>query len=75
MSNKPISPPPMGSNRAQRFAEQANGPETGLAAEILDFVRHNKKWYLLPVLAVLMMLGLLIALSGTGLAPFIYPLF
>ena len=66
---------PAESSQAQRFAEQATASETGLVAEIVDFLRENKKWYLAPVLAVLLMLGLLIVLSGTGLAPFIYPLF
>ncbi len=66
---------PADSVRARQFAEQAMASEAGLVAEIVDFLRHNKKWYLTPVLAVLLLLGLLIVLSGTGLAPFIYPLF
>ena len=43
-----------------------------LLAEFLDFLRHNKKWWLLPILLVLLLFGVLIFLSGTGAAPFIY---
>jgi hypothetical protein len=43
-----------------------------LVAEFFDFLRHNKKWWLLPILLVLLLFGVLIFLSGTGAAPFIY---
>jgi hypothetical protein len=44
--------------------------------ELWEFVKHNKKWWLLPLLVTLLAFGLLIFLSsGTGLAPFIYTLF
>jgi hypothetical protein len=43
-----------------------------LIGELWDFLRHNKKWWLLPILVVLLLFGVLIFLSGTGAAPFIY---
>ncbi len=43
-----------------------------LLGELWDFLRHNKKWWLLPILIVLLLFGVLIFLSGTGAAPFIY---
>jgi hypothetical protein len=45
-----------------------------LLAEFWQFLRHNKKWWLLPILVVLLVFGVLIFLSGTGAAPFIYTL-
>ncbi|MCO5052751.1 MAG: DUF5989 family protein [Verrucomicrobiae bacterium] len=39
------------------------------------FLRHNKKWWLIPILVVFLIFGLLILLAGTGVAPFIYTLF
>jgi len=39
------------------------------------FLKQNKKWWLLPVLIMLLIFGVLLVLSGTGLAPFIYTLF
>ena len=44
-------------------------------AELWGFLCQNKKWWLLPILAVLLLFGLIIFLGGTGLAPFIYTLF
>lgn len=49
-----------------------SGQPPTLAAELWDFLRHNKKWWLLPILIVLLLFGVLIFLSGTGAAPFIY---
>ena len=43
-----------------------------LLGEFWEFLRHNKKWWLLPILIVLLVFGVLIFLSGTGAAPFIY---
>jgi len=47
----------------------------GLLGELWGFLKENKKWWLLPILIILLIFGLLIVLSGTGLAPFIYTLF
>jgi drug/metabolite transporter superfamily protein YnfA len=47
----------------------------GFFGELWGFMRQNKKWWLLPILVVLLLLGLLMILSGTALAPFIYTLF
>jgi Family of unknown function (DUF5989) len=44
-------------------------------AELVMFIRHNKKWYLIPVVISIFLLGILIALGSTGAAPFIYTLF
>jgi hypothetical protein len=50
-------------------------PRGGFLRELWGFLAHNKKWWLLPLLMALLLFGLLIFLSGTGLAPFIYTLF
>jgi hypothetical protein len=46
-----------------------------LLTEICAFLKENKKWWLVPILVVLLLFGFLIVLSGTSLAPFIYTLF
>ena len=53
-------------------SEQRRG---SLLRDLWGFLKHNKKWWLLPILIILLVFGLLIILSGTGLAPFIYTLF
>lgn len=46
-----------------------------LVGEFLDFLKQNKKWWLLPIVLVMCVLGLLVFLSGTAVTPFIYTLF
>jgi len=47
-----------------------------LIKEFLLFIRQEKKWWLVPLIAVLLLLGLLITFAGSSpLAPFLYPLF
>lgn len=44
--------------------------------ELWDFMRVRKKWWLGPIIVVLLLLGTLLVLTqGTALAPFIYTLF
>jgi Family of unknown function (DUF5989) len=47
----------------------------GFVREVMYFLREKKKWWLLPVLLILLPFGLLMILSGTAAAPFIYTLF
>jgi hypothetical protein len=51
------------------------GASSNLVVEFLDFLMHNKKWWLLPILLVLGFFGLLVVFSGSAAAPFIYTLF
>ncbi len=47
-----------------------------IIAEYLEFLKDNKKWWLMPIVISLLLLGLLIVLTkGSALAPFIYTLF
>jgi len=57
------------------FERQAAGKQPGFFAQFLHFARHNKKWWLTPILILLLLAGLLIVLGGSGIAPFIYTLF
>ena len=57
------------------FARPAEEEPMGLIAEFWDFLKHEKKWWLTPIIVVLLLLGVLIFLSGTVAAPFIYPIF
>lgn len=47
-----------------------------LAKEFLGFIWQEKKWWMIPLVAILLLVGaLMIFASGSPLAPFIYPLF
>jgi hypothetical protein len=53
----------------------ARPPRPHLLGDVWAFLGHTRKWWLLPVLLVLLLLGALLALSGSAAAPFIYTLF
>jgi hypothetical protein len=47
-----------------------------LLGELWAFMRERKKWWLGPIVVVLVLFGALIVLSqGSALAPFVYALF
>jgi hypothetical protein len=48
---------------------------TGMVSEFLYFLKTSKKWWLLPIIIILVGFGILVFLSGTAAAPFIYTLF
>ncbi|HUT11988.1 MAG TPA: DUF5989 family protein [Thermoguttaceae bacterium] len=57
------------------FAEEAERPQVGLVREFWDFLRYNKKWWLTPIVLVLLLISALVLLTSSGAAPFIYTLF
>ena len=62
----------MGPADAGRRQKMANG----LVSEMWAFMRERKKWWLLPVIVVMLIVGsLLIFAQGSALAPFIYTIF
>jgi len=47
-----------------------------LVKEFFLFIKHEKKWWLVPLILVLLLVGALLIFASTSpLAPFIYPLF
>ncbi|MXY23766.1 MAG: hypothetical protein F4Y45_04485 [Acidobacteria bacterium] len=65
-----------GQERRDDFAQQLDEAEqVPYLVELWQFMRDNKKWWLGPIVIVLLLLGGLIALSGTVAAPFVYTLF
>lgn len=57
------------------FEVGAGRVSESLLGELWLFLRDNKKWWLLPIILVLLFLGVLIMLSGSAAAPFVYTLF
>jgi hypothetical protein len=73
MSNEPTDHR-QGEGPTSEFERMAGQTQPGLLAEFVDFLRHNKKWWLTPIILVLVLFGALVMLSGSGMLPFIYPL-
>jgi hypothetical protein len=57
------------------FEKAADTQGESLASEFWAFLAQNKKWWLAPIVIVMLLLGVLIFLSSTAAAPFIYTLF
>ena len=66
---------PIDPNEKPSFDQLADAPQPSLAAELFDFLKHNKKWWLLPILLMMGLFGVLMAMAASGAAPFIYTLF
>jgi len=61
--------------QVNEFEQHAEQPQQGIVGEFVDFLRYNKKWWLTPIILVLLGVGALVFLGGSGAAPFIYTLF
>jgi Family of unknown function (DUF5989) len=55
-----------------KFEKAAASQPRGFLSELWGFLKTNKKWWLLPIIILFLIFALLILLSSTGLAPFIY---
>jgi hypothetical protein len=70
--NRPVQPLILKTNSNE--AEEK--PMGEFFAELWSFMRERKKFWLLPIIVVLLFLGSLIVLTqGSAVAPFIYTLF
>lgn len=57
------------------FAAHASAKRPTVVSEFLYLLKTNKKWWMLPLLTIMLGFALLMVLSSTGAAPFIYTLF
>jgi len=64
---------PEKASQADEFREAAGEPRASLLREFWEFLKHNKKWWLLPILIILLLFGLLVVLGG-AISPWMYPL-
>ncbi len=55
------------------FEREAEASDPGLIAEFVDFLKYNKKWWLTPIIIIILLMAGLIMLGPA--APFIYPMF
>ena len=64
-----------GSSQKSAFEQAAQQRAPSVIVEFIDFLLHNKKWWLTPIILVLLVFSVFIALTSSALAPFIYVLF
>ena len=46
-----------------------------IVRDYIEFLRHSKKVYMIPIVILLLLLGVIIVIGGTAAAPLIYTLF
>jgi hypothetical protein len=50
--------------------------QAGITRELWSYMRVRKKWWLLPIIVVMLLVGMLLVFAqGSVLAPFIYTVF
>jgi hypothetical protein len=54
---------------------EAEGRAPSFFAEFLLYLRETRKWWLIPIVIILLLASGLVFLSGSAIGPFIYPLF
>lgn len=57
------------------FEQLNKEQQMGLIAEFWLFIREEKKWWLTPIVLVLLAVTVLVVLTQSGATPFIYALF
>ena len=62
-------------NPSQSFQDAGAKARKGIVTEFWGFLKHNKKWWLLPILLAFALVGVLLVVGGSAAAPFIYTLF
>ena len=66
---------PKDDRKAEEFRREADRPQVGLLREFWEFLKHNKKWWLAPILVMFLLIGLLVVLNGTGALTALYAFF
>ena len=57
------------------FEKEAAAKRQSFVSEFAHFLMENKKWWMIPIITVLLLIGVLLIAGGSGVAPFIYTLF
>jgi hypothetical protein len=65
----------MSDDEKKSFEDAGKQRESSLLSEFFLMLKQNKKYWMVPLILVLLGFGVLIMLGGTAVAPFIYQLF
>ena len=65
----------MSEQKKSAFEQAGSQGEASLVGELLAMMRQNKKYWLIPLVVLLLLFGVLLILGTTAAAPFIYTLF
>ncbi|HEV8618140.1 MAG TPA: DUF5989 family protein [Candidatus Udaeobacter sp.] len=65
----------MSQKNKSQFASTTAGKQANLLREFFAMMKQNKKFWLGPIIIILLLFGVLITLGSSAAAPFIYSLF
>jgi hypothetical protein len=65
----------MEKDKQTEFEKSGKQKDIGLFGEFVGMMKQNKKYWLIPLVLVLILFGVLIILGSSAAAPFIYTLF
>jgi hypothetical protein len=65
----------MSEEKKNEFESAGQEKSPGIAGEFMAMLKQNKKYWLIPIILILLLVGVLIILGSTAAAPFIYTLF
>jgi len=65
----------MADDKRTEFEKSGEQKDIGLMGEFIAMLKQNKKYWLIPLIIILLIFGVLIILGSTAAAPFIYTLF
>ena len=65
----------MSSDSGKEFEKASNEKQANLVSEFAGFLKETRKFWLIPLIIVMLVLGSLLILTNSALAPFIYTLF
>jgi hypothetical protein len=63
------------SEKASSFAKLARARRRSVWLDLWQLLREHKKWWLTPIVLMMLVLGWLALFAGGSAAPFIYTLF
>ncbi len=61
--------------KARQFEILAKHKQKSLVGEFWGFLKETRKWWLLPLLIGIVALGAAVIITGSPIAPFLYPFF
>jgi hypothetical protein len=65
----------MQDDKRTEFEKSGDEKDIGLVGEFVGMLKQNKKYWLIPLVIILLLFGVLIILGSSAAAPFIYTLF
>lgn len=60
---------------SKTFQQAGEEKPASLGREIVEMLRHNKKYWMIPIILILVLFAAILILGATSAAPFIYTLF